>query len=775
MGTALNIVQQITDSIASQVGSSISGVIQQISSAIQNTVVNPVSNDISGALGAIGSGLDTLETNAKTAINGTISSVGATLQNVEQSAVNGFNSTLTSVEQVFQALSTEISQAISQLVTGVEQGFNAIEQGVNGAIEEVGTVIGEAVGQLQLVLQSVITNILTPFVTFIEGLPQDIETIAGKVADALGDVAKGIEDGATQALSIATKDFDIADKWVTTITDPATWVGPKQLFGSAIFDIIAGITGLDLSKADPLAIGRLGIAFDVLFTIGLSADVLEGFLYVLGTNAPKLMETALIGSWRDLEQMANAGVPNVLLRPTELLSARFKNTIDDNYFYDQMERHGISDKNADVMFDTALQKAGLSDLVTLFRRGILTSIDDFHVRAKQVQYDTEQADFANTLYDTLLALAEQIELWRRNILPDGWTDFFDDAVANGYTPERLDALKAISFRIPTPTEQKRFTIRQVDDPTIVAKYGYDTGLDQAYLDAARANGYDEDTAKRLFRDSWAVPPLFISEGLYRSGLLDKETFTEFLELEGYTPYFSDKLISQLAPKLSLGDIKDLYKFQVITAEQIPENLAPLGITGSLASQYQELWTASVKLAAPHEGTAAAAAAEKVKNETEALIKTAFKDGILTKDQAMTQLETLDYTSDAANLIIEIAEYEVTAQAIKDEYTIVESQYLAGQIDINAAMQSLITAGASNTQVAVYQAKLQKTGQTKPKIPTLAEFASFYKKGIIDVSTFASAISFLGYSDTWVPFFLLDYGAAAADVEALGYSLTIPSV
>ena len=86
---------------------------------------------------------------------------------------------------------------------------------------------------------------------------------------------------------------------------------------------------------------------------------------------------------------------------------------------------------------------------------------------------------------------------------------------------------------------------------------------------------------------------------------------------------------------------------------------------------------------------------------------------------------------------------------------------------------MITAGASNDQVVLFQDELTKAGRSKPKVPSLSEFGAWYKKGIIDVNELAQGISLLGYSDTWIPFYLLYFGASAADLATLGFSTAVP--
>jgi hypothetical protein len=244
--------------------------------------------------------------------------------------------------------------------------------------------------------------------------------------------------------------------------------------------------------------------------------------------------------------------------------------------------------------------------------------------------------------------------------------------------------------------------------------------------------------------------------------------------QGFAPYWAKQFATTLAPALTQGDIKDMYKYEVITADAIVPQLTAIGTPTALAEQLSELWQASVKLAAPQDQTATQTSAAALKGETEGLIKTAYKDGLLDNATAEAQLIALGKTQEAAQLILAIADYELMQQNIKDTFAADKENYLAGNIDINTVMSDLSAAGANTAQLNKYFSQLQYAGRSKPKSPTLAEFEKWYKNSVITVPEFIAALQLLGYSDTWIPFYLVENGVDPVAVTDMGYTLTIPT-
>lgn len=774
MDALTNIIESISQSVASQVGGAISSVLSYISNGVTNDVIAPATSDINAVLSTISNSVSSLEKSASTGIENTVSAAASSIGGFISSAESGFQSVIGGVENGVQTLGNAISSVFSQVVTGIENGFTTITGAVGAALQTVGSDIATGISNFASGVASVFTPIFTDIAGFIQQLPADIETIASDIGDALGDIGKGIATVASTAEKEIAK--YVPGGTLNFIKDIVLgdYVDLLAPFGPEITKILGEAVGVDLTGEFGIAMGRVTALATAEFSIGALEELMPSAAFIMGRLLNHIADAIAVGDFRALQQAGNLGSPNQVLSIGDAIKAAYRGTITKAVFYDQLAREGYDQQAADTLYSNALNLLGLNELVALYNRGVITDKATLYAKALAVNVDQSQVDYALSLYQQLIGAGETIQMWRRGVIPAGFTDSFDDMVRQGFTPERIAALKEISYIIPNIEQQKEFIIRSVDDDALAAKLGLDTGLDDDFYTKAAATGWTAEDAKKLYRTSWQLPPFFILHTLYASGKINDADFTQLMEMQGFPPYFVDSFKTSLAPALTSGDIKDMYKYEVIDAEHIVPMLEGIGIPAALAAQYSELWQASVKLASPQDQTQSQSAATALKGETKGLIVTAYKDGILTNAAAQTQLEALGDTQSAAALRLSIADYQTSQENIKQVYATDKDNYLAGNITIEQVLTDLANAGATVAQQNQYFNTLQYAGRSKPKMPTTAEFEKWYKASVISLPQLADGLSLLGYADTWIPFFLLEAGAAATDITALGYSVPATS-
>lgn len=772
MDALTNIIASISSSVAQQVGGAISNVLSYISNGVTNDVIAPATSDINAVLGTISNSVSSLEKAASTGIESTVSAAASSIGGFINTAESGFQNVLGGVESGVQSLGNAISTVFSNVVTGIEQGFTAITGAVGQAIQTVGADISTGIGDFASGIASIFTPIFNDIAGFIQQLPADIETIASDIGDAIGA-------GVTEIAKLGA----VAEKEVLKYVPGGTLSFLKDIalgdyvdaftpFIPSFVKILEDGTGIDFTGEFGVAMGRITALASMEFGIGALEELMPSAAFIMGRLLNHIADAIAVGDFRALQQAGNLGSPNELLGAGEAIKARYRGTISSDVFYDQLARQGLNKDAADTLYQNSLNLLGLNELVGLYKRGVIKSSDDLYAAALKVQVNKDQVDFALDLYSQLMGMSEMIQMWRRGVVPEGWVNSFDDALRAGFTPERIDALQKISYQLPSVFEYQDFVARKVDDQTNVDKFQLDYGITEEYFTLAQAQGFDRTTAQRIYRSYWNLPPFFLLASEYKAGKIDEATFRDALAFQRYTPYWIDTFVGQLAPTLTQGDIKDMYKYEVIDAEHIVPMLTQIGTTPALAAQLSELWQASVKLASPQDQTQSQTSAAALKGETKGLIVTAYKDGILTNANAVTQLEALGDTQSAAALRLSIADYQLAQENIKQVYATDKDNYLAGNITIEQVLTDLANAGATVSQQNQYFNTLQYAGRSKPKMPTTAEFEKWYKASVISLPQLADGLSLLGYADTWIPFFLLEAGAASSDITALGY--TVPA-
>uniref|UniRef100_A0A6M3XW88 Uncharacterized protein n=1 Tax=viral metagenome TaxID=1070528 RepID=A0A6M3XW88_9ZZZZ len=95
-----------------------------------------------------------------------------------------------------------------------------------------------------------------------------------------------------------------------------------------------------------------------------------------------------------------------------------------------------------------------------------------------------------------------ITAWRRD--PANYEKYFDDLIEQGWTPERIEALKFLTLFYPSPRDLVGFLAHEVYEDTIASRYGLDAEIDEVllHLDKFEKAGMKEPQVREFWRDHW---------------------------------------------------------------------------------------------------------------------------------------------------------------------------------------------------------------------------------------------------------------------------------
>ena len=660
----LGIINNVANDVARSVGNEISGILSNTESDVTNYVIKPLNTDIENALSGVSNALNILEHRIQSNVVGMLADVGAGIQNTENTITQGFDRALGIISSTLNQVASDIKAGFESELTNITSGFELLKNGIETEFGHIVSGIETGFHDVGVFILKGITEIMDPFIEFLKTIPSDIINVAKTLETT---ISKGVESRIKQYEIYSAKTLKANQallKQMGQVPTGTTIDIVHEGITKYIIDKLPSIIGIDINKISLPNLARLIAATSLEAALGELLSASPSAAFLVSNALTPIMNVALAGAYRNLRYAGNSATPNEILSMGTLIMGKYKGYISDDRFYSDMASNGISQEVADKMYNIEDMLLGMGELITLYRRGIMKDKDELYKRAGQVKASKFQVDSFLALYDKLLGFGESVELWRRDIKPDGWSDFFDDVRAGGITDNRIDALKEASYTLPSVTEYQDFIRRGVFNEPLAEKYKYDFGLDENYYKLAKARGYDRKTAKALYRKYWEVPPFFITEGLFKSGKLKETDFRDMLTLEGYTPYWIDRLVENLKPTLAPGDVKNLYKYQLITYEQIPKHLQDIGIPKDLSIQYQQLWKASVALASPLDQTATQVTAQKIKAETEGLIKSAYTDKIINKTEAESALSKIGYDTEAASLILSIVDYKEKNEALR---------------------------------------------------------------------------------------------------------------
>lgn len=758
--------------VANYVKTNVEGTLGNAEKSFFDNIFTPVINVLDSGLSDLERGFSNIGNGIANDISGALSDVGSGLETIGADTIRSVSNVINDVTAGFSELASTVTSGITSAFSSLEQGFtfikNSVEQGLGIVAQDIGSAF-DAVGREVV---SVFTPILQEIGGFIEQLPSDIATIAKDIVAGVELIPTALEkvgDAILKSASFQGK-VDQASIFNTGIGDTV-----RGLINSILMPTIRELFAAAGFNGGALTGGGVDRIIEVAFAqqaIQEAEEALGASGFIIANLIDRVSDPLLRGAFRELEYAGNETEPNKLLDLDTLLILFHRGAVSADEVRAELVKDGLSGSNADKVIQASLRLNGIGELTQSYFRGLIDSPDNYIIRAKKLgipEVDIREfLEISRPLIDPI----DAIRMWRRGVKVEGDSDSFGDMRRKGFTDARIDAIKAASYELPNVFNIQDFAVRQVDNPDIVNKFDLDYLRDDKYMSGAKALGYTEDDAIRIYRYYWEYPPFFQVARLYQNGRLPEADFKDVLGFLRFTPYWVDRLVADLKPQLTVADIKDLYKYQVISADDIITKLGEIGTPEHLAEQYKELWVASVKLASPLDQTSTTAAILKTQGLSLTLIIQAYKDHVITSAQATELMSEIRIGAEEAGLHLKIADYDLHKVAVDQEIADIKANISAGLLSVHDAIIEMQQLGITATQIDRYSAEFTKMQSRKPKVPTLAEFTSWLKHSIISLGDYVNGLRFLGYDDSWIPYYLAAAGATAADIATVG--LTAPT-
>lgn len=408
-----------------------------------------------------------------------------------------------------------------------------------------------------------------------------------------------------------------------------------------------------------------------------------------------LVSTAMAPLLTELQSDANDLLPNMPLSPQEAASAVVRHFYPESDAESQARKGGISPDLFKVMIALAGGAPAPTALAVALRRGLIeetgTGID-----STSFEQGISEGDLANKWAPMLKDLAVQ---WPSPT--DALAAVLEGQVSEaegkklyekfGGNPDYFKLLFDTQGTAPTPSEALTMANRGIipwtgTGPDVVS-------YQQAFLEGpwrnkwlqpyetlgqylppprtvtamVKSGGLDHATAAKLLADQGLTPALvtaYLNDatqtatgatkaltiaqvlGMYADQLLDETATKGMLTGAGYSAHDADLLIAYTTLQRAMtqvtyavGRVRSLYVAHKISRATAASALADLSVPTGNAQQILVDWDV--------------AAQANIKQLTEAQVATAFKDGYLTQDAAMAELEGMGYVPRDAWILLSI--------------------------------------------------------------------------------------------------------------------------
>ena len=398
--------------------------------------------------------------------------------------------------------------------------------------------------------------------------------------------------------------------------------------------------------------------------------------------------SSTLGPWLLLLQyeMQRAAIP-ARFDPMTALAVKFRRPDKLALVQSDLKDLGWSEERSELLEDVARMRLAEDFLVTLRRRQIIT-LDAYKMRMHHLGYDEKEAE-----------------------------DYY-----------------TASLIYPSASDLVRMAVREAFTPEIAEKFGQYQDLPPKFMELAQQAGLTEDFAKAFWAAHWELPSPQMGFDLLHRGIITQDELKMLLRALDIMPFWRDKLIALSYAPFTRVDIRRMHKVGILTEAQVLQSYKDIGYNDEKAKALTDF---TIKLNA---GTATGSDKELAKSEVVSL----YKKRILTRDQATTRLESLDYTGDDIGLILDLADW--TADASTKEITVsqVKSLYQKGLATRDQAVQFLTALKYSAQAITNMLTLWDWENPQDSKLPARTDLDQLVKDNIIGETTWRSQMALLGY-------------------------------
>lgn len=363
-----------------------------------------------------------------------------------------------------------------------------------------------------------------------------------------------------------------------------------------------------------------------------------------------------------------------------------------------------------------------------------------------------------------------ITAWRRD--NETYAGLFDDLRDQGWSDERLEALKFYTLFYPPAADMIRFADFGAFDPTVIAKWREFYDAPGWIKEPMSLIGINEEWANRYWFSHWRQPGRFELGELHRREEIDDDTVKMAYLTQGFSSFWQDKLLELVKEVPTRVDVRRFWDMGTIDEVRLRQIYHAQGYYDQDLEDYV-LWT-KVYVAFPDliarwrngwlsedevrsELTGLGMPAERVdemiqtkvkstqaertvteRSRTKADIIKGVKTGVITRGEAIELLTELGYDEDEADFILDV-------NIPRDEEDIVIKQRELTKADIIKGLKAEIITEAlalarlielryipadAEFLLKIFKATITPPAETRDREASKADIIQAVKKGLI---------------------------------------------
>ncbi|MBA7481130.1 hypothetical protein ES707_16600 [subsurface metagenome] len=225
-------------------------------------------------------------------------------------------------------------------------------------------------------------------------------------------------------------------------------------------------------------------------------------------------------------------------------------------------------------------------LLALWRRGKITD-DELNGRLHQLGLGGDTIPELKSLIDTRLDPANWITAFRRKY--EDFSKIEDDLKHQGWSEDRIEALKFVTLYYPGPTEVMTWAAREVFEPELREKFQLDKFMPPEFKEWAEKAGITGEVADNYWAAHWALPSISEVTELWRRKIWDKETVDDFWTELDMVPWVREDLFKLFRAIPTRVDVRRFWDMRTIDETRLRDIYQAMGYWEEDLEDYV-LWT-----------------------------------------------------------------------------------------------------------------------------------------------------------------------------------------
>ena len=457
---------------------------------------------------------------------------------------------------------------------------------------------------------------------------QALINTANWIKDRLWDAATWVKDRAWDgALWVAQRAWDVGH-WVSDEAwKIATWTGGRisEAATWTINSIVPPIMG---------GLGDIGDAFR-----GAGDALRDALVEALDVAADKLGD-AFRWPWEHIAEPWAHDVEVKLAIPGKLFRGEYSSF--GELIEDAMDPGPVA----------IIGIAGLMILVQVVSLMVSTAFETF-VTPMALPY---QQDAMARVGAQLLTVGVVQQALNRGFIDEATAD--DHLARQGYSGAAKQALLDLRNLIPSPTDLIHMAIREVFNPQLREALTLDAEFPDPFLPWAQKLGYSEEWARNYWAAHWDLPSVSQGMEMLHRGEIEMDDLVGLVKALDYAPVWRQPLINIAYNPITRVDLRRLYKLKIINEAQVKQGYMDLGYNEEKAAWLTEF---TKQYANPDD----ASQLDDMTDLAVSTFRTAYRRGVITRDDALDRIVDAGYTEDVADFYLSIDDAQMALNPTTD--------------------------------------------------------------------------------------------------------------